>query len=86
MARFSYTEGQLTTPLAQWALKSNIKSVYTIVLDYATGIDAAGGFSSVFTGGGGKVLGEVRVRSTRKITRRTSSGSRTRTRKPSLRS
>jgi branched-chain amino acid transport system substrate-binding protein len=61
MARFSYTEGQLTTPLAQWALKSNIKSVYTIVLDYATGIDAAGGFSSVFTGGGGKVLGEVRV-------------------------
>jgi branched-chain amino acid transport system substrate-binding protein len=61
MARFSYTEGQLTTPLAQWALKSNIKSVYTIVLDYATGIDAAAGFSSVFTGGGGKVLGEVRV-------------------------
>jgi branched-chain amino acid transport system substrate-binding protein len=61
MARFSYTEGQLTTPLAQWTLKNNIKSVYTIVLDYATGIDAAAGFSSVFTGGGGKVLGEVRV-------------------------
>jgi branched-chain amino acid transport system substrate-binding protein len=61
MARFSYTEGQLTTPLAQWALKNNIKSAYTIVLDYATGIDAAAGFSSVFTGGGGKVLGEVRV-------------------------
>ncbi|HEY5349747.1 MAG TPA: ABC transporter substrate-binding protein [Candidatus Lustribacter sp.] len=61
MARFSYTEGQLTTPLAQWALKNNIKSVYTIVLDYATGIDAAAGFKSVFTGGGGRVLGEVRV-------------------------
>jgi branched-chain amino acid transport system substrate-binding protein len=61
MARFSYTEGELTTPLAQWALKNNIKSVYTIVLDYATGIDAASGFESVYTGGGGKVLGDVRV-------------------------
>jgi branched-chain amino acid transport system substrate-binding protein len=61
MARFSYTEGQLTTPLAQWALKNNIKNVYTIVLDYATGIDAASGFESVFTAGGGKILGDVHV-------------------------
>ena len=61
MARFSYTEGELTQPLAQWALKNNIKSVYTIVLDYATGIDAASGFESVYTAGGGKVLGDVRV-------------------------
>jgi branched-chain amino acid transport system substrate-binding protein len=61
MARFSYTEGELTQPLAQWALKNNIKSVYTIVLDYATGIDAASGFESVYTAGGGKVLGDVHV-------------------------
>ena len=61
MARFSYTEGQLTTPLAQWALKNNIKSVYAIYLDYATGIDAAAGFTRAFTAGGGKVIGEERV-------------------------
>ncbi len=61
MARFSYTEGELTQPLAQWALKNNIKSVYTIVLDYATGIDAASGFESVYTAGGGKVVGNVHV-------------------------
>jgi branched-chain amino acid transport system substrate-binding protein len=61
MARFSYTEGQLTLPLAQWALKNNIKTVYTIVLDYATGIDAASGFEGVYTAGGGKVLGDVHV-------------------------
>jgi branched-chain amino acid transport system substrate-binding protein len=61
MARFSYTEGQLTQPLAQWALKNNIKNVYTIVLDYATGIDAAAGFEGVYTAGGGKVLGDVHV-------------------------
>jgi branched-chain amino acid transport system substrate-binding protein len=61
MARFSYTEGQLTVPLAQWALKNNIKSVYAIYLDYATGIDAAAGFQNAFTAGGGKIAGEVRV-------------------------
>jgi branched-chain amino acid transport system substrate-binding protein len=61
MARFSYTEGQLTVPLAQWALKNNIKTVYTIVLDYATGIDAAAGFVSAYTAGGGKIVGDARV-------------------------
>jgi branched-chain amino acid transport system substrate-binding protein len=61
LARFSYTEGQLTQPLAQWALKNNIKNVYAIYLDYATGIDAAAGFAAAFTAGGGKIAGEVRV-------------------------
>jgi branched-chain amino acid transport system substrate-binding protein len=61
MARFSYTEGELTTPLAEWALKNKIRSVYMIELDYATGIDAGTGFASVFTAGGGKIAGEARV-------------------------
>jgi len=61
MARFSYTEGELTTPLAQWALKNGIKNAYSIVLDYATGIDAAAGFASAFSAGGGTVVGDVRV-------------------------
>jgi branched-chain amino acid transport system substrate-binding protein len=61
MARFSYTLGELTTPLAQWALKNNIKTAYIICLDYSAGLDAASGFQSAFTGGGGKILGEVHV-------------------------
>jgi len=61
MARFSSTEGQMTSVLARWALKNNIKNAYTIVLDYGPGIDAANGFSGVFTAGGGKIVGEARV-------------------------
>lgn len=61
MARFSYTEGQLTSPLAQWALKNNLKTAYSIVLDYGPGIDALTGFQNAFTAGGGKMLGEARV-------------------------
>ena len=61
MARFSYTEGQLTQPLAQWALKNNLKTAYTIVLDYAPGIDAANAFQTAYTAGGGKIIGETRV-------------------------
>ena len=61
MARFSYTEGQLTTPLAQWALKNKIRSVYMILLDYATGLDAGSGFDQVFTAGGGKIVGTSKV-------------------------
>jgi branched-chain amino acid transport system substrate-binding protein len=61
MARFSYTEGQLTTPLAQWALKNKIKTVYMILLDYATGLDAGSGFETAFTAGGGKIVGTSKV-------------------------
>ena len=61
MARFSSTEGQMTSVLARWALKNKIKNAFTIVLDYGPGIDAANGFASVFTAGGGKIVGEARV-------------------------
>jgi branched-chain amino acid transport system substrate-binding protein len=60
-ARFSYTEAQLTYPLARWAAKNNIKSAYSIVLDLSPGIDAATSFEAAFTAGGGKALGQVRV-------------------------
>ncbi len=60
-SRFSYTEGQLTHTLAQWALKNNIKNAYMAYLDFATGIDAADGFQTAYTAGGGKILGEVRI-------------------------
>ncbi len=60
-ARFSYTEAQLTYPLARWAVKNNLKSVYSIVLDLAPGIDAASSFEAAYTAAGGTVLGQVRV-------------------------
>jgi len=61
MARFSLTLPQLSGPLARWALKNGIKTAYAIFLDYAPGLDAGAGFEAVFTAGGGKILGEVRV-------------------------
>jgi branched-chain amino acid transport system substrate-binding protein len=61
MARFSLTLPQLSSPLAKWALQNNIKSVFSIYLDYAPGIDAAQGFQQAFTAGGGTMAGEVKV-------------------------
>lgn len=59
MARFSYTQGQLTTALAAWALKNKIKSVYNVFLDFSTGYEAKTDFTNAFTAGGGKIVGEV---------------------------
>lgn len=61
MARFSYTLGQETKPLAEWALKNGIKNVYSLVLDYSAGLDAASSFQTAFTAGGGKIDGELHV-------------------------
>jgi branched-chain amino acid transport system substrate-binding protein len=61
MARFSYTLGEETKPLAEWAVKNGIKSVYSLVLDYSAGLDAASSFQTAFTAGGGKVVGELHV-------------------------
>jgi branched-chain amino acid transport system substrate-binding protein len=61
MARFSYTLGEQTMPLAQWARKNDIKSVYMLVLDYSAGLDAASSFQSAFVAGGGKIAGELHI-------------------------
>jgi branched-chain amino acid transport system substrate-binding protein len=61
MARFSYTLGEETQPLAEWALKNGIKNVYSLVLDYSAGLDAASSFQTTFTAGGGKIAGELHV-------------------------
>ncbi len=60
-ARFSFTTGQETYPLADWAAKRKIKSVYVIVTDFSSGIDAANTFRSAFEAKGGKVVGEEHV-------------------------
>ena len=61
MARVSMTLPQVTMPIAQWAIKNNIKKVYSLVADYGPGLDAEATFKKNFTGGGGTIVGEVRT-------------------------
>ena len=59
--RTSCTLPQLTMPIAVWAAKNGIKKAFSIVTDYAPGIDAETTFKSVFTAAGGTMVGDVRT-------------------------
>jgi branched-chain amino acid transport system substrate-binding protein len=59
--RTSYTLWQVTVPLAQWAVKQNIKKVVTAVTDYGPGIDAENSFKSEFSKQGGTVVESIRM-------------------------
>ncbi len=59
--RVSMTLSQVTFSLGRWAAQNGIKSAYTIVSDYAPGIDAETWFVKGFTAGGGRVLGSDRT-------------------------
>jgi branched-chain amino acid transport system substrate-binding protein len=61
MARVSMTLPQVTMPIAQWAVKNNIKKVYSLVADYGPGLDAEATFKKNFTAAGGQIVGEVRT-------------------------
>ena len=61
LVRTSHTLPQLTAPIATWALKNNIKKVYTLVADYGPGIDSEKQFIKTFGAGGGQVVDSVRV-------------------------
>lgn len=61
IARVSMTLPQVTAPMAQWAAKNGIKNVYSLVADYAPGIDAEKAFEKAFTAAGGEVVDSVRV-------------------------
>src|SRR5438105_13165184 len=61
VVRFSMTLPQVTAPMAQWAARNGIKKVYTLVADYAPGIDAEEAFKKAFAAAGGTVLDSVRV-------------------------
>jgi branched-chain amino acid transport system substrate-binding protein len=61
IARFSMTLPQVTEPIALWSAKNAIKKVFTIVSDYAPGIDAENAFLKAFSSHGGQVVGSVRV-------------------------
>jgi branched-chain amino acid transport system substrate-binding protein len=59
--RLGVTMPQIAVPLAKWAAKNGIKSVYSVLADYGPGIDAGKAFSEAFTAAGGTMAGEVRV-------------------------
>ena len=61
VARFSMTLPQVTEPIALWASKNGIKKVFTIVSDYAPGLDAENAFTKAFSAHGGEIVGSVRV-------------------------
>jgi branched-chain amino acid transport system substrate-binding protein len=58
--RVSMTIPQNVVPLAQWAIKNNIKKVYMLTSDYAPGYDAENFFKKEFTKLGGEIVGSAR--------------------------
>ena len=61
IVRLSMSLPQVSAPMATWAAKNGIKKVYTLVADYAPGIDSEGAFKAAFTAAGGQVVDSVRV-------------------------
>src|SRR4051812_9022555 len=61
IARFSMALPQVSAPMATWAAKNGIKKVYTLVADYAPGIDSEAAFKKEFEAKGGQVVDSVRV-------------------------
>ena len=61
IVRTSFSVPQTVVPLADWAAANGIKSVMTLVSDYAPGIDVETAFKQRFEGNGGKVVDSLRV-------------------------
>jgi len=61
IVRTSFTLGQSSTIIGDWAVKNGIKKVATLTSDYAPGNDALKFFKEHFTAGGGQIVEEVKV-------------------------
>jgi len=61
ITRTSYTIAQSVKPLAEWAYKTGSRRVFSIVADYAPGLDADVWFKKTFTALGGTIVDSVRV-------------------------
>lgn len=59
--RMSFSLPQVTEPLGAWAVDSGSKRAFTIVADYAPGVDAEKAFSRSYTSRGGEIVGTLRV-------------------------
>ncbi len=61
IVRTSFSLPQATAPMAEWAARNGIRSVATMVTDFAPGHDAEGVFKARFTAAGGAVPLELRT-------------------------
>src|SRR5262249_34152820 len=61
IVRTSFSVPQTTVPLASWAAENGIKSVVSVVSDYAPGIDVETAFKQRFETVGGKVTASLRL-------------------------
>jgi branched-chain amino acid transport system substrate-binding protein len=61
VARTSFTMGQSSVIIADWAVKNGIKKVATLVSDYAPGADSQGTFKERFIAAGGTLVAELKV-------------------------
>src|SRR5947209_8623224 len=61
MVRTSLTTPQVNASLGEWAYKTGIRKVYTMVSDFGPGIDAEGAFIRAFKEAGGEIIGSVKM-------------------------
>jgi branched-chain amino acid transport system substrate-binding protein len=61
ITRSSLTLPQNCEVLGSWAFQNGVKRVFTMVSDYAPGIDAETSFQRTYTAAGGEVIGSVRI-------------------------
>ncbi len=61
IVRTGFTLPQTTSPIADWAYKNNIRRVFSMVTDFAPGLDAEKTFLTRFTAAGGTIVESVRT-------------------------
>ena len=61
IVRTGFTLPQNTAPIATWAAKNKIKRVFTLVTDYAPGLDSEKTFLEKFKAQGGEIVESVRT-------------------------
>ncbi|HEY7243878.1 MAG TPA: ABC transporter substrate-binding protein [Xanthobacteraceae bacterium] len=61
IVRTSLTIPQNCEAMGTWAFQNGVKKVFTLVSDYAPGLDAEGAFTRAYTAAGGQIIGAVRV-------------------------
>ena len=61
IVRSSLTLPQNCEVLGTWAFQNGAKKVFTLVSDYAPGLDAESSFQRAYTADGGQIIGSVRV-------------------------
>jgi len=61
IVRTSMVTSQITVGIADWAPKSGLKRVVTLISDYAPGIDIEKAFSDRFKAAGGEIVEQLRV-------------------------